>query len=113
VTVVAAGMMAIVAVLTLACADLGHVLVARANAQSAADAAALSAVQQLAVPSGPSGCAVASEYALRNDASLETCEPSSGSAEVVVGVAVEVGPTLLFGDGRIAHAQARAIFGAG
>lgn len=112
-TVVAAGMMAVVAVLTLACADLAHVLVARANAQSAADAAALAAVQELAVPSGPTPCVVASEYATRNAASLETCEPSSGSAEVIVEVAVEVGPTLLFGDGRIAHAEARAVFGSG
>ena len=113
VTVVAAAMMAIVAVLTLACADLAHVLVARANAQSAADAAALAAVQELALPSGSSACALAAEYASRNAASLETCDPGAASAEVFVEVAVAVGPTLLFGDGRTAHAQARAVFGVG
>lgn len=114
-TVVTAAMMTIVAVLAMACADLAHVLVARADAQSAADAAALAGVQELAVPSGSgsSACAIASEYATRNAASLETCETSSASAEVLVEVTVEVGPTLLFGDGRFAHARARAVFGPG
>ena len=100
--------------LTLACADLAHVLVARGDAQSAADAAALAAAQELALPSaGAAPCEVAAEYATRNAASLESCEPSPESAEVLVEVAVDVGPTLLFGDDRVSHAGARAVFGSG
>ena len=52
VTIVASGVMVVMAVLALACADVARTLTAASVAQTAADAAALAAAQELALPGG-------------------------------------------------------------
>ena len=54
----------------LGVADVARVLVARAHARTAADAAALAVAQELALPSGMAPADVAADYAVRNDAIL-------------------------------------------
>ena len=56
ITVVAAAVIAIIVVATMGVADVGKALVARAHAQQAADAAALAAAQELALPTGSEPC---------------------------------------------------------
>jgi len=110
VTVVAAAVIAMAVILCMAAADLARVLVVAQRARTAADAAALAAAQELALPSaGTDPGAVASDYAARNGATLTDCACDVGSFEADVHVAVPVGPLLLFGDGRFVTAEARAI----
>jgi Flp pilus assembly protein TadG len=96
-------------VLSLGAADLARVLVASARAQTAADAAALAAAQELAVPSEVDPSDAAAEYASRNDAVLVACSCPDGGSEATVEVRVAVGPLLLFADDRIVRGAARAV----
>ncbi len=97
--------------LALAAADLGSMLLTRARAQSAADAAALAAVVQQAPVLGqgddPEGAA--RDAAERNGATLLSCECEVGTTEATVTVELE--PKLAFLEGwfgRRVHATARA-----
>lgn len=112
VTVVAAAVMALVAVLTMGAADVGKALVARERAQAAADAAALAAAQELVTPIGRSPAELAAEYAARNGATLASCVCPSGSSEAVVEARVSVGGLLLVPGDHEAVAVARATIGA-
>jgi secretion/DNA translocation related TadE-like protein len=104
----AAGML-VVLVLTLGVADVGRVLVARSKARTAADAAALAAADELALPTGLDPATLAAEYALRNGATLTACACEVGTFEAVVAVTVHVDGLLLFAGARDVVARARAV----
>ena len=63
VSVLAAGVLFVAGVLALISVDVMRTLQARAAAQTAADAAALAAAQEIALPSGLTPSDVAAEYA--------------------------------------------------
>jgi secretion/DNA translocation related TadE-like protein len=109
VTVVAAGIMAVVVVATLGVADVGKALVARDHAQQAADAAALAAAQELAIPTGRPPADWAAEYARHNDATVTRCTCAAGTTSALVSVTVPVGTLLLLPGDREARASARAV----
>jgi Flp pilus assembly protein TadG len=113
VSIVAAGLMCVALVLAMGAADLARVLTSAARAQTAADAAALAAAQELVAPSSgdsaPTPTEIATDYAARNDAALTACSCEVGGTEAVVTVRVLVG-SLLFGpDDRAVTARARAV----
>jgi secretion/DNA translocation related TadE-like protein len=108
VTVVAAAVLAMALVLALGGADLARTLIAQARGQTAADAAALAAAQELAVPRGLDPAEMAQDYAERNGGQIVTCDCDSGASEATVEVRVPVGPLLLFPDDRVVLARARA-----
>lgn len=109
VSIIVAGLVAIGVVAAMAAADVVRVLATASRSQTAADAAALSAAQSLAVPDQVTPLERAREYAERNDASLESCVCEPGSFEASVVVRMEVGDLLLFGGGRSVVARARAV----
>jgi secretion/DNA translocation related TadE-like protein len=109
VTVVAAGIMAVIVVSTIGVADVGKALIARQHAQQAADAAALAAAQELAVPSGRAPAEWAGEFARRNGAALASCACPDGSTDALVRVTVPVGRLLLLPGDHAVAASARAI----
>jgi secretion/DNA translocation related TadE-like protein len=108
VTIVAAGLLVLSLALSLGVADLARVLVASARAQSAADSAALAAVQELALSGARDPADVATEYAARNGASLVNCSCQEGGLEATVEVRVPIGSLLLFADDRSVTSSARA-----
>lgn len=109
VTVVAAAVLAVLLVCSMAVTDLARALHARSEARTAADAAALAAAQELAMPSGRDPDALASAYAERNGAMLVACACSAGSADAVVTVRRSL-DGLWFVPGPIeVSAQARAV----
>jgi len=99
----------IVLVLTMGVADVGEVLLARSRARAAADAAALAAADELALPTGADPGALAAEYAARNGATLTACKCDVGTFEADVAVTVHVDGLLLFAGARDAVARARAV----
>ncbi len=109
VTVVAAAVIGLAFVVTLGAADLGRVLVARSQARTAADAAALAAVQELALPTGLLPADAAADYAARNGAVLTACMCEPATFEATVAVSVEVAGMLLIPGTRTVTARARAI----
>jgi secretion/DNA translocation related TadE-like protein len=109
VSIVAAVTIAVLAALTMGCADLARALVAVGRADTAADAAALAAAQELAAPSGSAPSSVAADYAERNGATLVECSCEPGTTEAVVAVEVRVGPMLLAPGNRTVTARARAV----
>lgn len=109
VTVLVAGAMAIVVTLTLAVTDLGRVLRARTTARAAADAAALAAAQELALPSGRDPAALAAEYASANGATLVGCACDPGTFEAVVEAGVAVGNLWLVPGTPVVTQRARAV----
>ena len=109
VSIVATGLMVLMVVLAMGGADVAKALIAQARAQTAADAAALAAAQELAIPSELTPSDLAADYAERNDATLVSCLCEPGTAEAVVEVHVLVGPLLLFADDRIVTGRARAV----
>jgi secretion/DNA translocation related TadE-like protein len=110
VSIVAAGLMVVALILAMGAADLARVLTAASRAQTAADAAALAAAQELALGSPGSGPAdLAAEYADRNGAGLTRCSCEAGTTEATVTVLVEVGSLLLLPGSRVVTAQARAV----
>ena len=111
ITVVTAAVIGLAVVVTMGTADIGKALIARAHARQAADAAALAAAQELALPSGPDPAAVAADYAARNGATLTACVCTPGSTEALVTVTVLIDRLLLLPGSRTATAQARAVVG--
>jgi Flp pilus assembly protein TadG len=99
------------ATLALAIAEFGGLLLARARAQSAADAAALAAVveQVPALAHGIDPQTAAQRAAESNGAHLESCACRSGNQYATVVVSVASRGTFVPGwRGVRAHAQARA-----
>jgi len=113
VSLVAAVTIAVIVVLTMGCADIARALVAVGRADTAADASALAAAQELALPSGRTPAEVASDYAALNGATLEECRCEAGTDEAVVTVELPVGPMLLVPGDRTVSAQARAVVASG
>jgi secretion/DNA translocation related TadE-like protein len=109
VSIVVAAIVAMILVLGLGAADLAKALVAVSRAQAAADAAALAAAQELALPSGREPADAASEYASRNGAELIECRCPAGTLEATVRVRVPVGYLSTLGGERIIEARARAV----
>jgi secretion/DNA translocation related TadE-like protein len=109
VSVVLVALLGVILVVAMGTADVASALLAASRAQDAADAAALAAAQELAMPSGREPADVASEYAVRNGGSIEACTCDATSLEAVVTVRVLVGRLLLFPDDRLARASARAV----
>jgi secretion/DNA translocation related TadE-like protein len=108
-SVVVVAIIAMTVVLGMAAADLARVLVVAARAQVAADAAALAAAQELALPSGVEPVDAATEYAARNGAALLECRCDRGTFSAFVSVRVPVGQLFLFGGGRSVGAEAGAV----
>ena len=106
--ILAAGIL-VVLVLVLGVTDVGRVLIARSKARTAADAAALAAADELALPTGADPAALAAEYATRNGADLTACACAAGTFEAVVMVEVTTGDLLLFPGVRVVVARARAV----
>lgn len=108
-SIVVAAVIAVLAVLALGVADVARVLDAAAHAQTAADAAALAAVHEQAIPSGLVPEELAAEYAARNGAELATCDCEAGAFWSSVAVRVPVGPLFLLPDDRLVLGEARAV----
>jgi secretion/DNA translocation related TadE-like protein len=99
--------LAFAAVFSLFAADASRASAARGRAQTAADAAALAAAQELVIPSGRDITDVAREYAARHGARVVECRCRLGSDDVVVTVELEVMVPFL-GQTREVRASARA-----
>jgi secretion/DNA translocation related TadE-like protein len=108
VSVVAVAMIAALMVLALCLVDLARVEVVSSQAQTAADAAALAAAQELAIPGDRAPSDLATEYAGRNGAELRSCRCDEGTFEATVEVRVAVGHLFVFGDDRVVDTSARA-----
>ena len=109
VTVIVAALVLLVLVLSLGVADLGHVLVARSHARTAADAAALAVAQELVLPTDRNLVDLATEYATRNGAVVQTCICAAGTLETTVTVTVGVDGLLLIPGSHTVLASARAV----
>ena len=109
-TVVAAGVMVLALALVLATVDLLQILMAKSSAQTAADAAALAAVQEMTLSSAVPPIQYAAAYARANGASLVACECEAGSTQAVATVRVSVALPFL-GGARTVTATARAVTG--
>ena len=105
VSVVAAALLMVLAVLVLACADATRALMAASRAQTGADAAAL--VSSSAEPPE----AAASMYAQANGGTLVGCDCASGATEATVEVGVPAGPFLLLAGPHMVTREARAVVG--
>jgi secretion/DNA translocation related TadE-like protein len=79
-TILVAAILLLAGVLALLSVDLLRILQTKSRAQTAADAAALAAAQELAIPRDRLPPEVAAEYASLNRATLVTCrcEPGPG-----------------------------------
>lgn len=109
ISIAVAAILAASLVLALGAADVARVLVVAAEAQTAADAAALAAAQELALPSSVEPAAVAGDYATANGSVMVSCGCEREALEAVVTVRKDVGRLLLFADDRLVEASARAI----
>lgn len=109
VSIVVVALLAVALVLTMGVADLARVLTCAARAQTAADAAALAAAQELATSGGAQPIELAASYAERNGAVLSACSCEAGGTEAVVTVTVQVGSLVLAPDDRVVTARARAV----
>ena len=109
VSVVVAAIVLLALVLSVGVADVARVLVARSHARTAADAGALAAAQELALPSGTDPADVAADYADRNDAILTDCSCVAGTLGATVTVAIVVDGFLLVTGPRTVTARARAV----
>lgn len=108
ISLVVAAALAMAGILAAFAADMSRASVARTRAQTAADAAALAAAQELVVPSGRDPAAAARAYAERHGARLATCRCAPVGDDVVVEVELDVGLPLLGGT-RSVRAAARAV----
>ena len=109
ISLLVAGVVTALVVLSMGAADVARVLQAASTAQTAADAAALAAAQALAIDEeGPTPGDLASEYAVRNGAALEACECEPGTFVATVSVLMPVGDLFLVGGDRTVRARARA-----
>jgi len=109
VSVVLVTVLAMILVLAAGLADATAALGAADRAQDAADAIALAAAQEMAMPRGRTPADVAVEYAVRNDVVLVSCACDPARFEAVVSVRARVGRLWLFADDLEAAASARAI----
>lgn len=110
VSIVVAGVILVALMLCLGTADVARVLAAASRAQSAADAAALAAAQELALPvEGSDPGLVAADYAARNGAVLVACRCDLGTLEAVVTVETSAGALFLLPGDRTVTARARAV----
>jgi secretion/DNA translocation related TadE-like protein len=109
VSVLSAAIAAAIVMLALCAADLAKALDVAARAQTAADAAALAAAQELAIPGRREPNDLAAEYADRNGAELRSCTCEAGTYEATVIVRVPIGDLIVLGDGRVVDASARAV----
>jgi secretion/DNA translocation related TadE-like protein len=110
VSILVAGLVAVLVVLALGVADVARVLAAAARAQTAADAGALAAAQELAIPDGALTLdELASTYAARNGGTLRSCTCERGTFAAEVEVGVPVGPLFLAPDDLHVSAVARAV----
>lgn len=109
VSVVAAGVLVVLLVCTMGVTDLARVLRVRAQVRTAADAAALAAAQELAVPGGADPAAMASTIADRNNATLVACACPVGSSEAVVSVQRRISGLWLVPGTFVLGAEARAV----
>jgi secretion/DNA translocation related TadE-like protein len=107
-TVLVAAIMLLAGILALVTVDLLRVLQAKSRVQTAADAAALAAAQELAIPSGHPPQGFAADYAERNGATLISCRCDPGTAEAVVEVQMPV-TLVFFARDRTVTALARAV----
>jgi secretion/DNA translocation related TadE-like protein len=108
VTIVAAGAIVVVLVCTMGVADVGRVLTERSRAQTAADAAALAAAQDLALDDGDPAVD-ASSLAVMNGADLVSCVCDRGSFEAVVRVRRAFDGLLLLPGSHQIEISARAV----
>ena len=108
VTIIAAAVLFLAGALSLVAVDILRALQAKARAQTAADAAALAAAQEIALPSGITPEQAAADYAGRNGATLVACACAEGTAEAIVEVEVPVVLVFLGGD-RTVKGEARAV----
>jgi secretion/DNA translocation related TadE-like protein len=108
VTILVAVILLLTGVLALASVDVLRALEAKARAQTAADAAALAAAQEMVLSSFNDPAAAAAEYAQRNGAALLDCDCPAGGSQAVVHVEVPV--RLVFvGSDRTVSGRARAV----
>ncbi|MGA9161490.1 MAG: Rv3654c family TadE-like protein [Actinomycetota bacterium] len=109
VSLLVAGVVGALLVVSMGAADIARVLHAASRAQTAADAAALAAAQALAIDDrGPTPIELSSEYASRNGAELEACVCEPGTFVATVSVRVVVGDLFLLAGDRTVVARARA-----
>jgi secretion/DNA translocation related TadE-like protein len=112
VSLVAGALVLVTCVLAVLSVDVLQVLAAKDRAQTAADAAALAAAQELVLPSETPPAEFARQYAADNGATLLSCTCEPGSTEAIVTVERPV--TLSFlGGTRTVRASARAVIGGG
>jgi secretion/DNA translocation related TadE-like protein len=109
VTVVAAAVLAVLLTCSMGVADIARALHVRSEARTAADAAALAAAQELAMPSGQGPDELAYAYAERNGAVLVACACAAGSADVVVTVRRSLDGLWFVPGPTEVSAQARAV----
>jgi Flp pilus assembly protein TadG len=107
--VAGAGIIAVLVMLLLLSVDAAHLLAAAARAETAADAAALGAAQELAFSTGSTPEAQAQRFAAANGAELVSCACAQGSTEAVVTVRVVAGGMLALPDGRVIERTARGV----
>jgi secretion/DNA translocation related TadE-like protein len=111
ISLVMATALAFAAILAAFSADMVRAAGARAQAQTAADAAALGAAQELVVPSGRTPAQIADEYARDHGARVVSCRCDPEGDEVVVQVELDVTLPLLR-QTRTVRAAARAVVAA-
>lgn len=110
VSILVAGLTAVLVMLAIGTADVARVLAAASRAQTAADAAALAAAQELALPTRTLTPAEhAASYAARNGAELQACACEQGTFAAHVEVWVPVGGLFLAPDDLRVSASARAV----
>lgn len=109
VTIVTAAVVGVMVALTLFTADLGSVLIARERARASADAAALAAAQELALPTSGTPQEQAADYAQRNGGILLDCSCASGAREATVRVRVQIGHLFLVPGTRTIETTAHAV----
>jgi hypothetical protein len=107
-SLVVASALGLAAILSVLSADLARVAKARVRAQTAADAAALAAAQELLVPTAMSPAEAAADYASQHGASVAECRCERGSEEARVRVELVISLPFLEGD-RTISAEARAV----
>jgi secretion/DNA translocation related TadE-like protein len=108
VTVLTVTVLSFAAILALVVVDLLRALESRSRAQTAADAAALAAAQEIARPSGAQPSTLAADYARRNGAMLIDCRCDGESTSAIVTVEVPVN-VLFVGADRDVRARAKAV----
>jgi secretion/DNA translocation related TadE-like protein len=113
VTVLVAAVIAVILTMVLLSADAARLLAGVSRAQTAADAAALAAAQEIALSADEDPAAVAAVYAEMNGGRLVQCVCPDGGPEgppgAIVTVRVDPGPMFLLSEGADVEAMARAV----